>query len=138
MPFRLTGMQQTKTNLLRLPDVIQERIARVLVEAATDILKTAQARTPRLTGALMRSGTVHPPVRRGGSIEVAITFGNDQVHYALRQHEDLDLVHTPPGEAKFLETAMIESVPTLGPRIAYELRRQLGITTTVTARYQKS
>jgi hypothetical protein len=56
-------------------------------------------------GTLMRSGVAHKP--EGGKLEAAVSYDTP---YAVRQHEELDWVHTRPGaQAKYLETPMNSS-----------------------------
>ena len=51
-----------------------------------------------------------------GDVAVALTFGGPAVDYAGLVHEDLDAIH-PVGQAKFLESTLMESRPFLAARI---------------------
>jgi hypothetical protein len=44
-----------------------------------------------------------------GRKSYAVTYGGDGVEYATIQHERTDLKHTPPGRAKWLESAAREN-----------------------------
>ena len=63
-------------------------------------------------------------------IEVKIEVGGPSAPYALIVHEDLKARHGVEhgfqgGQAKFLESAVLEAVPTLASRIAIRLRETL-------------
>lgn len=67
------------------------------------ILRAAIPLTPIDTGALRRSGAVYPVRAQGTRFSAVVGFGNENVRYALRQHEDTSLRHPRGGQAKFLE-----------------------------------
>ena len=50
---------------------------------------------------------VHPPRKVSGGAEVLITYGGPAAPYAIYVHEITTNQHTPPTQAKFLETARI-------------------------------
>lgn len=83
-----------------------------LVEEMESIKKVSMARTPVLTGALRDS---HEIVETENSVEIHV--GGDAAPYALYVHENLQ-AHHPHGQAKFLESAMLEAIPGLADRIA--------------------
>ena len=68
-------------------------------------------------GSLRDSGMVHPPEHRGTRVSTRMTFGNDEVDYAVYVHEDLEAEHAI-GQAKFMESVMNESRPYIGRRLA--------------------
>jgi hypothetical protein len=54
-----------------------------------------------------------------------ITVGGPSASYAIYVHENLENFH-PIGQAKFLESVVLESAPFLGARIATRVRAQMG------------
>ena len=65
-------------------------------------------------GTLKASATQTPAVVEGGKITAQCGFNTV---YAARQHEELEWNHDQ-GEAKYLENALTELTPKLGPHIA--------------------
>lgn len=80
-----------------------------LFRQAQKTLTKAKKRCPKDTGALAASGRVVIYSDR----TVGIQFGGDSAPYAVPVHERLG-VHHPNGEAKFLESAMLEDIDLFG------------------------
>jgi hypothetical protein len=80
--------------------------------------KESMKRTPVEEGDLRDSHVVQEPVISRGIIRCDITVGNENVDYAYEQHEDLDLNHPNGGQAKFLESTLLESAPHMAGRLA--------------------
>jgi hypothetical protein len=73
------------------------------VEALEPTFDKSQELVPVLTGALKRSGFLGVGESRGKKV-AEIGYGRGGVpFYAARVHEDLDVYHKPPTQAKFLE-----------------------------------
>lgn len=89
------------------------------IEAQIELTE-AKRRTPFLTGALRGSGIVEPPVQSGNTLSVTIAFGGPAADYAVYVHENLE-AHHPVGQAKFLESTLLESAPYLMDRIGKRL-----------------
>jgi hypothetical protein len=86
----------------------------------------AKLRTPVKTGALRGSGTVVGPVEDDGAQVVVLAFGTPvsvSAAYAVEVHENLEAFHRV-GQAKFLESVILESAPYLAQRVAERI--QLG------------
>ncbi len=96
----------------------REKLAAALFEEAKIEMAEAKRRTPFETGELQKSGTVHPPEIKENEISVTMTFGETppSSEYAIFVHEDLDAIH-PIGEAKFLETVVLESAGHMAERV---------------------
>ncbi len=93
------------------------REARIALHAEAEIEMTeAKRRTPVDSGALKRSGQVEMKDEMG-EITAHLTFGDAAVGYAVPVHEDLE-AHHPVGEAKFLESTVLESAPFMHERVA--------------------
>ena len=103
--------------LLRLAEAIPNEVGRALYEEAQVERTESMRRTPVDTGALRSSHDVTKPDIRGRQISVSITVGGVAAPYAVIVHEDLYATH-PVGQAKFLESTVLESAPHLAARVA--------------------
>ena len=105
-------------------------VAKALFAEAEIIMGVSADRTPRKLGALKGSHVTTQPQVKNRDIEVKIEVGGPSEPYALIVHEDLKARHGVEhgfqgGQAKFLESAVLEAVPTLASRIAIRLRETL-------------
>jgi hypothetical protein len=77
-------------------------------------------RTPKLSGDLR--GTIHRigPRQEGKTISVLIVAGGPDAPYAWIVHEDLEAIHKI-GQAKYLESVIMESRSFIGARVARRL-----------------
>lgn len=80
-----------------------EDITDDVAAGAEVILAESELRVPKEAGALAGTGRVEKD--RGGKNTVGITYDGP---YARYQHEHLGFKHPHGGQAKFLETAMLE------------------------------
>jgi hypothetical protein len=55
-----------------------------------------------------------------GSLKADLEFGNASVDYATVVHENL-AAHHPVGQAKYLESALLEALPSLPDRLSKRL-----------------
>lgn len=62
-------------------------MARMLREAAENIMRESQEEVPLRFGPLKASGRVSGPFREGDNIMVSLSYGNTAVQYAMYQHE---------------------------------------------------
>jgi hypothetical protein len=92
---------------------IRRRAKSATVEEATAILVEAQARCPVRTGELRDSGRV---VETADGARIEFT-----ADHAVVVHEDLDLQHAH-GQAKFLESALLEDAPAAARNIAGRMK----------------
>lgn len=72
---------------------------------------------PEHRGTLRASARVHGRERRG-AITVQISFGDAAAFYAAAVHNRLDLRHTPPTQAMYLQRAVDERARTMPARLA--------------------
>ena len=87
------------------------------------ILGLSQPRVPVAEATLVRSGRVDVDP---GALLAAISYGSPGAEdYAVKQHEDLTLNHPSGGEAKWLETSLVEGAQDVGEIMAAEIRRAL-------------
>lgn len=80
-------------------------------------LKEVQRRTPVDTGDLIATERLVGPFMDGTSVVVLMVAGGGTVDYAIKVHEDLEAFHAV-GQAKFMESVLLESRKTIGARVA--------------------
>lgn len=113
----LAGLSQIMSMLSQVADRFP-RIASEALRAEAEVEMTeAKKRVPVRTGALRGSGHVTGPTRSGGVVEVRMAFGNSAIDYAVAVHENMEMLHHT-GQAKFLESVLVESAPYLAARVA--------------------
>lgn len=101
--------QETKHQLR----VIKNKMGRNLMLVGDFLLAKMLVRTPIEFGPLRESGVVHRPTMQGLDQTMQISFGNEQVYYAVIVHERLDLNHKAPTQAKFMESVLQEEQSTI-------------------------
>lgn len=84
----------------------------------------AKERTPVDTGTLRGSGYVDLPQDQGDRITQTFGFGGAASDYALIVHERLDVNH-PTGQAKFLESVVLERERELSEIVKREIKSVL-------------
>lgn len=81
----------------------------------------AKRRTPVDTGNLRGSEHVEGPTMSGRVLRAALVAGGPAAPYAVYVHENLDALH-PVGQAKYIESVLLESMPYMADRIARRVR----------------
>ena len=116
----VVGMAELLRKLKNLPMAVIVEAAQALYEEAQIEMKEAKRRTPVDTGALRDSGTVNAPLITSTGISVKLHFGSfdPSSEYAVYVHEDLEANHPNGGQAKFLESTLLESAPYMKRRVA--------------------
>lgn len=97
-----------------------KEIGRAIYQEVSIEKKEVVRRTPVDKGALRASIRVEGPLRTGPNdsiIYALIVAGGPSAPYALYVHEDLEAIH-PVGQAKFIESVLLESRPFMAKRIA--------------------
>lgn len=120
------GLDKVENALKQLGPRMAKVFLTAMYEEAEIEMTEAKERTPVDTGELKRSGRVR--LRGGASpwdAEVVLMFGGPLVPYAVYVHENLDAYHKV-GQAKFLESVLVESRPYLASRIAKRAIGMLG------------
>ena len=137
MSFELTikGMDNLIANLNALAANMPGEVGNALRAEAEIEMTEAKKRTPLKTGALRASGHVTGPTQvmsglSGTVTEVKMGFGgpagsgnvggqtnSTDVGYAVPVHENYDAFH-PLGQAGYLSSVLLESVPHLAARVA--------------------
>lgn len=117
MAAKVQTMQELQALLSKLGKGALEQAGRALYQEALVIQRESMKRTPVDTGALRASHETKQPDTTGGEVSVRIVVGGPAAPYALFVHERLD-VHHPVGQAKFLESAVLEAARDLPSRLA--------------------
>lgn len=116
----IKGQEKLIANLEKLvASRVQEAGAALRAEGEL-IMTEAKRRTPVLTGVLRGSGHVTGP-EPGATIEVRLAFGGPAADYAVYVHENMQSFHHV-GQAKFLESAVLEAAPRLAGNIAVRIK----------------
>lgn len=132
MPLKFRGLDQMRANLKSIQAKFPEQAAEAQYAEAQIEMTEAKRRTPvwnparrvppgHTPGSLRASGMVHEPEFHGQQIVVGLSFGNELVDYAVYVHEDLEAFHAS-GQAKFLESVLMESAPYMAERIARRIK----------------
>lgn len=111
------GKTEIQRALDRIAKALPDQIEGALYKEALIETKESQRRTPVLTGALRASHVTKKPERSGNDYGVTIEVGGPSAPYAWHVHEDLDAYHKN-GQAKFLESTLLESKPYMAKRVA--------------------
>lgn len=131
MAFKWNNPGVMVRNMNRVARNMPDELGRAQFEFCSEEMVEMKRRTPvwnpkrrvppgHRPGSLRDSGMVHEPEMVGKRIYVNMTFGNDEVDYAVYVHEDLEAEHAI-GQAKFMESVLNESRPYAGRRIAEKI-----------------
>jgi hypothetical protein len=121
--IELTGEEKMRARLLAYANKIPEICEAALYEEAHIEMTESMKRTPVDKGPLRASHTVETK-RRGSDISATIGVGGPSAPYAVYVHEDEDAFHKV-GQAKFLESTILESRPYMALRIATRIKAKL-------------
>jgi hypothetical protein len=112
--------------LLRLKQKFPDEVGRALYVETEIEVKEVKRRTPVDKGPLRASVHQEGPTRNWRTIGTSIVAGGPAAPYAIYVHENLEAFH-PVGQAKFIESVILESRPHMGARVAkrIELQRAL-------------
>jgi Bacteriophage HK97-gp10, putative tail-component len=121
----LTGHAELQNQLKAVAERAPDVMLQCLVEEAELEMTEMKLRTPVDTGALRSSGHIANPRRTGSEeFQVDIAFGGPAASYAVVVHEDLDAFHKV-GQAKFVESVVLESAPHLPERLLRRVMERL-------------
>jgi hypothetical protein len=135
--FVVRGFDRVLGRINSITQDVARRAGNALRAEAEIEMTEAKRRTPVDTGALRASGHVTGPVEgTSARVEngvrsygrpvtvwsVTLAFGGPAAPYAVKVHEDLEAWHRV-GQAKFLESVVMESAPHIADRVARRLGR---------------
>jgi hypothetical protein len=126
LDIKVDGLADLNRALTALSHTTNQSIGQALREEAEIEMTESKRRVPVDTGALRGSGRVVGPIDEGGDSLVRMEFGDAAAPYALYVHEDLEAFHKV-GQAKYLESVLVESAPHLAQRVARRVARILGL-----------
>ena len=109
------------TELQQFVRSTRDKIRQNMLKEGTRLMGLMRARTPYRNGSLKNSGLVQGPDDEGNDIIVVLSFGNDQVNYAIPVHERINLRHRH-GRAKFMESVVQEEAGNIAPNITEGIR----------------
>jgi len=122
--IKITGLDELERALRQAGDTAYRLLRVALRNEAETVMTTAKLRTPVDTGALRASGHVADE-SRPGKAKMTLAYGGAAAPYAIYVHELTGNRH-PVGQAKFLESAVLEAAPRMGNRLADHVRRYAG------------
>ena len=131
----LSGVKDMQRRLGQAATDLQKRQMTALRQEAEIEMKESKKRCPvysprrgeyvdHIGGTLRASGHVQPVKQWLGKTSVNLVYGGAAEDYAIVQHETLDYHHNV-GQAKFLESVLMESQPYMGARIAARMKENL-------------
>ena len=103
---QVVGFETFAARLRGLGAELPAAFGEELYPAMVRVMAESQRIVPYDEGDLHDSGEVDRPQLDGATVSVSLHYGGGNVDYALVQHERLDYHHTPPGQAKYLETPL--------------------------------
>ena len=119
----IVQVDTTDLKLRQMSRQINEMVKRTVEEVVEKVFAESQILVPVHTGALRASGQI---VKEMGldDAEVAtfVTYGGGAVDYAVKVHEDLEMPHAAPTQAKYLEVPLLNNVPVLRNLIRERLK----------------
>lgn len=98
------------------PNKVGNALYSVMGVEKTEVIR----RTPKLSGELRSTIKLIGPSDNGKTITVVIVAGGPDAPYAMIVHEDLEAFHNV-GQAKYLESVIMESRAFIGRRVAAKL-----------------
>jgi hypothetical protein len=112
-------------NLIDSPNRVRRGIKRGVNEVMQEVFDESQELVPVDTGSLKDSGIFISAQDKGNGVEASISYGNALVTYAIDVHEDLQVFHEPPTQAKYLEIPMTNHQPELLKAIRHRIGENL-------------
>jgi hypothetical protein len=91
MDFKINGLEELIQRLNDSRRKLRQNVAKEMYQFAEEIMTDSKQVVPVLTGALMNTGKVFPPVEDSNSVTVELGYGDESVDYALIVHEELDM-----------------------------------------------
>jgi hypothetical protein len=118
---KLKGAREMIGKLRNVITMFPYRVGQALWAEMEIELKEVVYRTPKDKGPLRESEHLIGPFDDGKTITVVIVAGGPTAPYAVIVHEDLDAFHSV-GQAKYLESVIMESRAFMAQRLAKRLR----------------
>ena len=121
------GFEELRRNILNLIRALPDEIKNAMIVEETVTLELARSRTPVETGDLKKSGRLGDYTISGYESSIPIIFGEGLTSrnpngYAIYVHENLRAQHPNGGQAKFLESAVLERILDKSKRVAANIK----------------
>jgi hypothetical protein len=117
----MTGQKEmlAKLKMVASDKGMRKQARKALKEVSVPMLEEMKSRTPVKTGRLKRSERTWVMVsQKKEDMRISFLAGGPGIPYARREHEDTTLKHEKGGQAKFIESVMLERAGTLAHDIA--------------------
>ena len=121
----LYGVVEMSAKLKKFAKEYPKIVGQALKAELAIEMKESMRRTPVKTGALRDSHVLLGPFYDGNRVNAMISAGGE-LPYAVRVHENLEAYH-PHGQAKFLESTLMESARFMSRRIAARIQFKTGM-----------
>lgn len=125
MEFKVRGLSDLIQKLKNAKQSFRANAAKEMYQFAEEIMTDSKQVVPVLTGALMNTGKVFPPIEDSTSITIELGYGDESVDYAIYVHEELQspkgnpINWTRPGSGpKYLQNPFDQKSDQLAPRLA--------------------
>ena len=121
----IRGLNRVLRNLTKLTNTSM-RAAKFAISDETDIIFAKSLRLVPVDEGILKSTGRVKFVGTKDNPNYEISYGGGPAtSYAIRQHEDYDLKHTPPRQANYLGQPFNEALPGLTNRLAIRIKRAL-------------
>jgi hypothetical protein len=129
MGLDIQGIPEVLQRLQRLQAPLVQAGGQALEREGNRIMLESQRRVPVLTGRLLLTSKVAPPVVQGTQVTVELSYGRDgplgPAPYAYIQHYDTSLHHPHGGQAFYLQAPLFESTAGFTDRVGHDMARNM-------------
>jgi hypothetical protein len=108
MSCQVTGLDVAQQVLAALTVRVQQLGTEALSDEMVSVMAESFELCPFKEGSLRESGRLSEPEIAGSNVTFTLSYGGDDVVYALIQHERLDFNHADGKQAKYLEQPLVE------------------------------
>ena len=115
------GFAKAAQKIKRVRQQFPDRLGLAMRQETEVEATESKRRTPVDRGNLRSSVRANGPFREGRRVWCTVTAGGPSAPYALYVHEDLTAFH-PVGQAKFIESVLLESRPHMAGRVAARMK----------------
>lgn len=123
--FSVLGELEFNKRILNLIRALPDELERAAIAEFSEVLELAKDRTPVEFGNLKDSGVIVGLKTQGSNdVGAQISFGGTEPssEYAIFVHEDLNANHPRGGQAKFLESAVLDKMDGMASRVANRIK----------------
>ena len=121
--FLHTGAREQAARIRAIARNFKPKLGAALYQEGQIETTEVKKRTPVDKGTLRGTVTLLGPFWKGNVVYVLIVAGGPAAPYAIYVHENLEAIHKV-GQAKFIESVILESAPYMPARVLSRLDRQ--------------